>query len=87
MGGGGGRPASGSLIHSTDLGRAPEEMVVVRGQEGMAFLGFTGYYRYFIKNYSAIVLLFLLYYFIVLRCCLSTNVCGSTTRHLAPFLI
>ena len=26
---------SGSLVHSTDLGRAPEEMVVVRGQEGM----------------------------------------------------
>ena len=36
MGGGGGRPASGSLVHSTDLGRAPEEMVVVRGQEGMS---------------------------------------------------
>ena len=35
MGGGGGRPASGSLVHSMDLGRAPEEMVVVRGQEGM----------------------------------------------------
>ena len=32
MGGGGGRPASRSLVHSTDLGRAPEEMVVVRGQ-------------------------------------------------------
>ena len=32
---GGGRPASGSLVHSTDVGRAPEEMVVVRGQEGM----------------------------------------------------
>ena len=32
---GGGRPASRSLVHSTDLGRAPEEMVVVRGQEGM----------------------------------------------------
>ena len=36
MGGGGGRLASGSLVHSTDLGRAPEEMVVVRGQEGMS---------------------------------------------------
>ena len=36
MGGGGGRPVSGSLVHSTDLGRAPEEMVVVRGQEGMS---------------------------------------------------
>ena len=35
MGGGGGRPASGPLVHSTDLGRAPEEVVVVRGQEGM----------------------------------------------------
>ena len=35
-GGRGGRPASGSLVHSTDLGRAPEEMVVVRGQEGMS---------------------------------------------------
>ena len=32
-------------------------------------------------------MLFLLYYFIVLRRRLSTNVCGSTTRHLAPFLI
>ena len=32
---GGVRPVSGSLVHSTDLGRAPEEMVVVRGQEGM----------------------------------------------------
>ena len=38
MGGGGGRPASGSLVHATDLGRAPEEMVVVRGQEGMVFI-------------------------------------------------
>ena len=38
MGGGGGRPASGSLVHATDLGRAPEEMVVVRGQEGMLAL-------------------------------------------------
>ena len=36
MGGEGGRPASGSLVHLTDLGRAPEEMVVVRGQEGMS---------------------------------------------------
>ena len=36
---GGGRPASGSLSHSMDLGRAPEEMVVVRGQEEMALLG------------------------------------------------
>ena len=36
MGGGGGRPVSRSLVHSRDLGRAPEEMVVVRGQEGMS---------------------------------------------------
>ena len=34
-----------------------------------------------------LILLFLLYCFIVLRCHLSTNVCGSTMRHLAPFLI
>ena len=32
-------------------------------------------------------LLFLLYCFIVLRRRLSTNVCGSTLRHLAHFLI
>ena len=31
--------------------------------------------------------LFILYYFIVLRGRLSTNVCGSTTHHLASFLI
>ena len=36
MGGGGGRLVSGSLVHSTDLGRPPEEVVVVRGQEGMS---------------------------------------------------
>ena len=35
---GGGRPVSGSLVHSTDLGRAPEETVVVRGQEGIRFI-------------------------------------------------
>ena len=39
MGGGGGRPASGSLVHSTDLGRVPEETVVVRGQERMEARG------------------------------------------------
>ena len=36
---------------------------------------------------STSMLVFLLYYFIVLRRRLSTNLCGSTTRHLAPFLI
>ena len=46
MGGGGGRLASGSLVHLTDLGRAPEEMVVVRGQEGMTFDVVAGVQQY-----------------------------------------
>ena len=35
MGRGGERPASGSLVHSTDLGRAPEEMVEPGVLEGI----------------------------------------------------
>ena len=38
------------------------------------------------NTYQYLTLLFLLYCFIVLRRRLSTNVCGSTTRHLPPSL-